>query len=230
MTQDVYQALQTFCDPPPDDLVKHFSEGSFPNDPVLHFNLLPLEDALDFSISIQTHAYLGEPLGLFALEDANNSNPYCYVSKGPAKGTIYYLPHDGWPEFAYDSLEDFLTAIRKAIESGTYIDDLVHDKVLPSIDRHEVANYTEKLLEEDALVEEIVAYIPLLDTKETKLFEKLVKHPEPCVLHAAASRVEESPQLALLDAATVLTNHPYPHVAQHGKKARAAIHKIKYQL
>jgi len=46
-------------------------------------------------------------LGLVVLDDANDSNPYCYITKGATAGIVVHFSHDPEPRIKFVSLEAF---------------------------------------------------------------------------------------------------------------------------
>src|SRR5215471_4511401 len=110
MTNDIRNALATCIADPPDDLVALYS-SPLPLNPQLGIKILPLTDAIKYTRAIHEGTLLGKPLGLSVLDDANDSNPFCYVTGGPAKGCILHLYHDGDTAIEYSSLAAFLTAV-----------------------------------------------------------------------------------------------------------------------
>ena len=129
MNSNVVGKLQPYYDDPPDELVSHFATPPLLHAPDLFINLLNLDDSLAYTDGIQ-HTFISKSLGLFVLDDANNSNPFCYVTRGPARGLILQLKHDDASAFAFSSLSSFLGAIADAIETRKTIDSLVFDTCL----------------------------------------------------------------------------------------------------
>src|SRR4051812_18459367 len=103
MTSDVRSALAACVTEPPDDLVAMYSRH-LPADPKLDIKILELADAIKQTQGIHDYVLIGKSMGLFVLDDANDSNPYCYVTRGPARGCILHLYHDGDPAIEYSSL------------------------------------------------------------------------------------------------------------------------------
>jgi hypothetical protein len=110
MTNDIRNVLATCVADPPDDLVALYS-SPLPANPELGIKILALGDAIKYSRAIHERTLLGKSMGLFVLDDANDSNPFCYVTRGPAKSCILHLYHDGDTAIEYSSLAAFLTAL-----------------------------------------------------------------------------------------------------------------------
>src|ERR1051325_10749303 len=103
MLNDIRNTLATCVADPPEDLIALYSSSRQLN-PDLGIKILALVDAVKYTHAIHELTLLGKPMGLFALNDANDSNPFCYVTCGPAKGSILHLYHDGETAVEYSSL------------------------------------------------------------------------------------------------------------------------------
>ena len=226
MTQAIIEALAPYCPSPPDDLVRHFAATDRPAAPALSINVLGLPQAVEYTGGIQQHAILGEPFGLIALEDANNSNPYCYITKGPARGSVMYLCHDGDSGIAFASLDDFRTAIDAAIRTDTDIYDLNHDRDLSALDRDSIASHVRQLLVNDGLTEEICVLIPLIQTSNLELMTALASHSDFFVRESVAVHITESPSVDLLPIAQSLATDQHAQVARPGKRALSAVNRV----
>ena len=223
MTQSIIDALTPFCESPPDDLVAHFAGSQMPCEPSLMIRILSFEEALEYTDGIQQSSILGKPFGLIALDDAENSNPYCYVTNGPTRGSIMSLCHDEEPAIAFSSLKDFVAAIENAIEADVDIDDLPHDDTLTALDRTAISKYVSRLLLEDGLCEEICVLVDLIPTSDIDLATALAQHPDFYVREALAIRIAKSPNADLVEVATKLSVDDHPQVAEPGKRALSAV-------
>ena len=50
---------------------------------------------------------VADRMGLIQLDDANDSNPYCYITSGPAAGMVIHFSHDPEPVIKFPSLDFF---------------------------------------------------------------------------------------------------------------------------
>ena len=78
----------------------------------LGINILSEEDCLLASSHLQS-IRLARHLGLYVLDDANDSNPFCYITEGIAAGMVIHFNHDPEPEIAFLSLNDFAVFLRE---------------------------------------------------------------------------------------------------------------------
>lgn len=226
MNSDIVGRLQPYCDDPPGDLVSHFAATSLPNAPDLFINLLKLDDSLDYTAGIQD-TFIGEPLGLVVLDDANNSNPFCYVTRGPARGLILHLKHDDASAFAFSSMSRFLHAIGNAIETRKTIDGLVFDTNFASVGQSELSAYLGNQCEHDGIAEVICVMITLLHEPPKALVDLLVAHDDFYVRESLAEFIALNPRETLLPTATMLAGDPHAQVARPGERALDAIRQLK---
>src|SRR5687767_8343647 len=87
----------------PADLLAYYDNEVFPVYPDSRINCLPFDKAKDYSQKMRGISVVGI-LGLWVLDDANDSNPFAYISKGPCAGMIIHFSHDPEPRVAFSSL------------------------------------------------------------------------------------------------------------------------------
>lgn len=226
MNSDIVGRLRPYCNDPPSDLVSHFAAASLPNAADLFINILNLDDSLDYTAGIQD-TLIGEPLGLVVLDDADNSNPFCYVTRGPARGLILHLKHDDASAFAFSSLSRFLRAIGNAIETHKTIDGLVFDSNFASVAQSELSGYLQHQCEHDGIAEVICVMITLLHEPTKELVDILAVHDDFYVRESLAEFIAVNPNETLLSTATMLAGDPLAQVARHGERALEAIRELK---
>ena len=226
MNSAIVGRLRLYCDNPPADLVSHFAATSLPNAPDLFINLLNLDDSLAYTAGIQD-TFIGEPLGLVVLDDANNSNPFCYVTRGAARGLILHLKHDDASAFAFSSLSRFLDAINNAIETHKTIDDLVFDSNFTSVGQSELVADLQNQCEHDGVAEVICVMMTLLHELPTALVDSLAAHDDFYVRESLAEFIALNPRVDLLPTATMLVGDPHAQVARPGQRALDAICQLE---
>jgi hypothetical protein len=227
MTNDVRSALATCITNPPDDLVALYS-SAVPANPRLGIKILELAEASKYTRAIQEHSLLGKPMGLFALDDANDSNPFCYITRGPARGCILHLFHDDDTAVEYPSLAAFLKALKTALENQLHIDDLSGKDFRPKLDQELLGNHISRLVEADtdAAECELTVLARLLDTERVDSVRSLVQHPSFFVREAAAQLIASHPNVQLIAMAESLANDPHPQVARPGKTALSTVKRV----
>jgi hypothetical protein len=223
MSQVVIEALKPFCESPPVDLVSHFTGDHFPLDPELAINILRIRSAVEYTGGIHRFAILGPRLGLVALDDGNNSNPFCYITKGPVRGCVMQLRHDDDAVIAFSSLRGFMAVVDAAIVNRVHIDDITFDEAHSGLDRAGVVDHLMGLGDDDEAVVEICALMPLISTNELELIEKLSYHVDFFVREAIANAIIARPNPALSRVAERLASDPHPQVSRPGQLAMAAV-------
>lgn len=231
MTNDIRSVLVACVADPPDDLVVLYSSPSLDH-PELGISILPLADAIKCTLAIHERTLLGKPMGLFVLDNANDSNPFCYVTRGPTKGCILHLYHDGDTAIEYSSLAAFITALNAAINESVFVDELPGKDRRPKIDQDSLCNQISRLISEetDEAECELTVLAQLLDTAREDTVPSLSEHASFLVREAAARVLAEHPNAQLVGVAESLANDRYPQVARPGKIALAAVKRGKEQL
>ena len=156
------ELIATVLDTPPDDLVAHFEASNHPYDPELGIQLLSIDEAVEMSRKLHDYTLPGRPMGLFALLYANDSTPFCYISRGPARGSVLHLYHDDDPVIEFASLAEFREALASAVRDGVDIDDLPPGSP-PNLDQQELGERLARLEEDgsDAAEFEYSILLPL---------------------------------------------------------------------
>lgn len=93
-------------------------------------------------------------LGLWALNDANDSNPYCYISKGPCAGAVMLFSHDPEPEIRFFSLASFISSISAVAD----LEDLRPEPDLSFDLDSEIASLLEEDTDDSAFL--LATYLP----------------------------------------------------------------------
>ncbi|MGC1272467.1 MAG: hypothetical protein WBC44_02080 [Planctomycetaceae bacterium] len=229
MAGEVRSAFAALVDDPPKDLVAHFSRNDLPQAPDLGIKVLPLEKSLEYTRAIHHHVVVGKLLGLVVLDDSNNSNPFCYITKGLLRGCILHLSHDDDTCVAFRSLETFMNAMSEAVLRQQGIDEIRDDRPFLLDDQEGLATRLEGLLAGDNDNDsEALILIPLLDTSRLKLMRSLVISPDFYVREAAAQQIAAWPNVDLLAAAEALIDDDYPQVARPARQAVAAIRRLMH--
>lgn len=229
MTSDLRKALEACVDDPPDDLIALYA-STLPANSRLRIKILELPDAIKYTQVIQERTLLGEPMGLFVLDDASDSNPFCYVTRGPARGCILHLYHDGDTRVEYPSLTTFLKALRTALENQLHIDNLPDKDFRPRVDQKILCDHIASLVQSDTDEAEceLTVLTWLLDTTRLDAVRSLAQHTSFFVRETAAQLIASHPNPELLGIAESLANDRHPQVARPGKTALAAVKRAAW--
>ena len=112
----------------PEELLLYLDAAQELADKLLGIRPLNRDSASEYAADIQQTS-LGEALGLVPLEDAGNSRPYCYITRGPATGLIFAF-NSGKPEpFRFPDLNAFVEALQAARLTRTHIEDLPAESI-----------------------------------------------------------------------------------------------------
>lgn len=87
------------------------------NAPDLMINVLDEDACVRWSQDLQSTS-VGRRLALYALDDANDSNPYCYIGAGVAAGMVVHFNHDPEPRIEFDSMAAFEAFLRSLRDNG----------------------------------------------------------------------------------------------------------------
>lgn len=167
----------------PAELVSYFELGQLITRPETNVNCLPFPKALEYTQAVHQMARVAGPMGLFVLDDAEDSNPYCYISRGPCAGAVMHLFHDDTPRIEFRSLHSFLTALRNLPEEE-WLDELKPETPLDFDTAAEIGRImVESPSELDAFAS---AYLAVTGSLPETLKEKLATHDDFFVREAFA--------------------------------------------
>jgi len=117
----------------PADLVAYYTAGIIPDFPASRIHCLPFHNAHEYSQKMQGISAV-DRLGLWMLDDANDSNPFAYISKGPCAGMVIHFSHDSEAEIAFSALKGFLAALHDAGARGLDIDEITKEPIRVPLD------------------------------------------------------------------------------------------------
>jgi hypothetical protein len=128
----------------------------------------------------------GRLFGLVALGNANDSNPYCLITRGVAAGMVMHFFHDDQPMIEFDGLpafERFLRDLRSGVSQGGTADE----RQIPVHPRQaELAAAIEDLrgYEDDGAASIMLVYLPMLAGDHWRLLHALCEHESVFVRQA----------------------------------------------
>lgn len=182
----------------------------------------PLTEAESLTYSRALHKFaFGERLGLVALDDANDSNPFCLVTKGLLRGAVLHLVHDDAPRIRFYSLAAYRRSLVDAHDQGLHIDDLPVPELQPFVDQSALANLLAGLGGEagDWAVEQLCLFVPLLVPQDPVLLARLATHKDMFVREAVAELLAYRPRRGLEAVAQRLAADAYRQIADPARRA-----------
>lgn len=224
MTTDYAARIAAVVGSAPPELVKFYENAPLPRFPHLGIDCLAFDKAEHYSKCLAEYV-LYSALGVWVLNDANDSNPYCLATAGPLKGMIIHVFHDDDPKITFASLEEFLAALQALPATGIHIDKIREQSV-----RHPLNPAIEALLDADTdeSDELIRLYLSVANdlTAETK--RRLTERQDFFVREALAMQLKQQGTVDDLPIANILARDSHPQVAETGNAAVIAIqHRAK---
>lgn len=208
----------------PADLVALYRDGSLPAYPDSRINCLPFDRAEEYTRDMSGISVV-DRLGLWILDDANDSNPFAFISRGPCAGMVIHFSHDPEPEIAFPSLERFLSAMHDAGRRGIDIDEVEPESISIALDDELRALASED--SEDAIFF-LTTYLRVSAALRNETMQTLVSHGDFFVREAFAAFLTRTPAPENLALAEQLASDEHPQVASQGKEAVAAVRRSRY--
>ncbi|MEZ5387136.1 MAG: hypothetical protein R3F13_16635 [Prosthecobacter sp.] len=217
----IANSIHTLLGTSPSDLIAYFEKGVFHVNPETDIKCLSFEKALEYSQAIHKRTIIGKSLGLFALDDAGDSNPYCYVTHGPCAGAVLHLHHDDASTIDFASLDHFIAALTSLPDSA-WIDELKPEPSLVFATQSEL----DRLLTESDENKDVFSaiYLPVTRDISNSLKASLVTNDDFFVREAFANWLLQHGQSGDLQFAEQLSKDMFNQVAS---PASAALNRIK---
>jgi len=218
------QASQSSDSPPsavslPEEVLRFLCLRDELNTTELMINILDEHASAQFSSSMQSTS-IGKRLGLYVLDDANDSNPYCYITGGVASGMVVHFNHDPEPKIEFDTLNAFESFLRRLRTNNQELGEVE----IPS-PAHPNQIALTAVLSEFARAEDedseflLCLYLPLLRGEHRKLLEDLGAHKSFFVREAVAEAVGTAALPGSEGVVRMLATDPHPQVSSAAIRA-----------
>jgi hypothetical protein len=213
----------------PDEVFTFFREAVGLRDHGLRIYPLTVDESRTYSAAIQK-SDVGTALGLVALDNANDSNPYCLICRGVARGMVVHFSHDPEPEIRFADLASFKAALIAAREQRQSIDELPAELLRPHPDQESLAKTLVDLNREESDTAEFLLclYVPLLSPDQVTILDQLGSNASFFVRESIARYVQVHPRSEYLAIAARLAADTHPQVANLAKKALSSVNRVIY--
>lgn len=209
----ITQKLEQIIGSAPKDLVEYLSLNIFLKSDELRINCLNLEEGAEYSECLSSFG-VGLELGFWVLDDANDSNPYCYISKGPCRGAVIKYSHDSEFDIVFSSISSFVRALTHASVHCIDIDDLVGEKGV-SFDCLDTLKSL-SLTDTDEAVTIIDIYLNLTNELDDEIVDSLLKHDDFFVPESLSKWLLKHPESKFTNVAKKLSEHSHVQVQKLG--------------
>lgn len=209
----------------PDEVLRFLSLRDELNTPHLSINVLDEQASAKRSSALQGISVCRR-LRLFALDDAEDSNPYCYIGAGVAAGMVVHFNHDPEPRIEFETLDDFEHFLRQLRSSDQPLNDGDVDMPSPAHPNQiALAAVLSELSrgEDDDSEFLICLYLPLLRGEHRALLRELATHTSFFVREVLAEVIGTARLPGAQALLRALANDPDPQV-------RDAAHRASRQI
>jgi hypothetical protein len=193
--------------------------------PQLGINPLSPEESARQSAQLAKMSLFAKHMGLIVLDDANDSNPFCYVSRGLATGMVLHHDHEGDVLVRFPDLASFGDELRKLAVRGDHIDELRFAPRLRLTDQAALrAELRERLAANDKWTEPFArVFLPLLDPADVETLELAVSADDFYIREAAGHAMARAPLPAHLPLAQRLMADPQAQVRTPARRVLVAL-------
>lgn len=193
--------------------------------PATPFCPLSPDGATRATEQLRAAAPLAEAMGLVVLNDTDDSNHYCLVTRGPVAGTVVFLPHDDSAAFAFPSLEALRVAMVRADDDGMEIWDVEPAPPTPQRDQAPLRDHLREVLagERTDAANVVGMLLPLLDPEDVATLRLLATDGDFLIRESAACFMASAPRASQVPLLEVLSADHYPQVHKPARTALAAV-------
>lgn len=211
--------------PPSHDLLTGEMRAFLRDVPAAPFCPLTPEAVLAATGDLWTRAPLAEAMGLVVLNDTDDSNHYCLVTRGPATGAVVFVPHDDSATLAFPSLHALHEAMVRAAAEGAEIWDIEPASPVPHGDQAPLRSHLRALLTGDrADAPNVVGMLlPLLDPEDIETLRLAATDPDFLIRESAAGFMARVPRPSQVPLLSVLATDRYPQVQRPARTALDAL-------
>lgn len=208
----------------PSEVLQLLSRRGELNSTALGINLLA-ESASAEKTSVMHGISLVKRLGLVVLDDADDSNPYCFITGGVAAGMVVHFNHDPEPRIEFGTVLAFENFLRQLHAQEQSLGDVeptspAHpDQVALAAVLRELARATEDVDAESL----ICLYLPLLRGEHRPTLEALAAHPDFLVREALADAIGNAALPDSTEVLRALSTDPHSQVRQAALRASAVL-------
>jgi len=219
------QVLEKIIGVAPEELVNYFSSGETLKSEGSRVNCLSFEEGKEYSKNMSQFLD-GEEMGLWVLNDSNDSNPYCYISKGPCAGAVIHYCHDPEPKIKFPTLDSFMLGLRSVVNNNQDVDDIEFKEDFRFDCEAEIGRLLQS--DSDEYTNLICSYIDVASFLSKGLMEMLMKHEDFFLQESLASWVAKNPKPELLFVVEELENSSIEQVKREAKIARSKIARARF--
>lgn len=220
---DFLSQMRTVLPEAPAELAELYAGGSLPAYPESRIQFIEFDAALEYTKALAGWLIPNE-LGLWVLDDANDSNPFCYITKGPCRGAILHLHHDDDSTVDYPDLQSFVAAMHAAGSDGIDIDDMAKPAA-PSFDCVDVIR---SLLQDESEESEsmVCLYLGCSGELPDELVADMAGNESFFIRESIGRWLSKHPSEQHLAHAEALASDNFPQVSVQGAAAKKAIYRV----
>lgn len=211
----------------PLELESYFLSSPLRTQPESRIHPLSIHESWDLHKALIEYEPIYRELGLFPLDDAEDSNPYCYVSKTPMKGRIFHYMHDDLASFKFSNINNWVNALNQTGALSKDIDETDYEERIDAKSVIELCRYIESNYDSDnnKYSEGTVYLIQGLDEHCFNLIEKLSQNSDLFIREAIAKLINDKPSSTYKKIAETLASDDYNQVSSIAKNALREINK-----
>jgi hypothetical protein len=193
--------------------------------PAAPFCPLTPEDAVRATQELWERAPLAEAMGLVVLNDTNDSNHYCVVTRGPASGAVVFVPHDDSAGFAFPGLGALRDVMVRAASDGTEIWDIEPAPPTPHQNQIPLRDHLRASLAgaRDDAANLVGMLLPLLDPEDVETLTLVASDPDFLIRESVARFMASSPRPSHVPLLEALAGDHYPQVQRPARAALSAL-------
>lgn len=193
--------------------------------PTVPFGPLTPDAAVKATEALRAGTPLAEAMGLVVLNDTDDSNHYCLITRGPGAGAVVFLPHDDGPGFAFPDLATLRDVMTKAAADGAEIWDVASAPPAPHPDQQPLRDHLRAVLAGDRSDAAAVVgmLLPLLEPDDIDTLRLTATDSDFLIRESAARFMAAVPRAAQIPLLQTLAGDKYAQVKRPAREALDAL-------
>lgn len=214
----------------PQDLIKYFKTMPLKKYKDSRINPLTIDQSLSTYEAACEYDPVVTELGFIPLDDANDSNPYGYLTKTPLAGHIMHYNHDGDRRIKFSTISQWVDELNRLGENNLDIDEAIFKKNISCPQMELLIKYIIEDYDPDSCFfsDSTTYLVSCLNHKGIEAAEIILKTKDFFIKEELAKMIQQKPHKTFLEVAKKLSKDNHEQVSRPGKLALKQVNRLVF--